>query len=148
MRTLTTIPEQLKTLDRVLFNGQVTGTGDSIGVQPTKGSNSICILAIVTMANAADLELTVQTGDDADLTNAVDLADNVPIFVNDVREASDGIDYTFTDDDSVNTICFCVPSILIPDGKFIGLTFGNSNDANILSALAIDDAYHESGQGE
>ena len=146
MRTITAIPEQLKTLDRVLFNGQVTGTGDVKGVKPTLGSNSVCILAIVTMANAADLALSIVTADDADGTTPVAIADNIPVFVNDVRQ-DDAKAHTFTDADSVNTVCFCVPSILIPAGKYLCLSFANSNDANILSALAIDDAYHESGEG-
>lgn len=145
MRTLTTIPEQLKTLDRVLFNGQVTGTGDVVGVKPA-GSNGICVLCLVTMANAADLALSIVTGDDADGANPVAIAENIPVFVNDVRQ-DDAKSHTFTDDDSVNTVAFCIPPLLIPADKFICLSFANSNDANILSALAIDDAYHESGLG-
>jgi len=143
MKTLSTIPEQIKTADRVLFNGQVTGTGDVKGVLPS-GSNGIAIMCLVTMANAADLALSIVTADDADGTTPVAIADNIPIFVNDVRQ-TDAKAHTFTDDDSVNTVVFCVPPILIPEDKYICLSFADSNDANILSAVALDDVYHEEG---
>ena len=141
MNTLSTIPEKIKTLDRTLFNGTVTGTGDAKGVLPA-GSNGISILCLVTMANAADLALTIVTADDADGTTPVALTENIPIFVNDARQ-TDAKSHTFTDADSSNTVVFCVPPILIPDGKYICLSFANSNDANILSAIALDDTYHE-----
>ena len=35
MRILSVIGEQLKSASRVLFNGQVTGTGDVKGILPT-----------------------------------------------------------------------------------------------------------------
>lgn len=141
MNTLSTIPERLKTADRVLFNGQVTGTGDARGVKPN-GSNGVAIICLVTMANAADLTLSLVTGDDADGANPVAITENVPIYKNDVRQA-DGKSLALTDDDSANTIVFCVPPIIIPAGKYLCLSFANSNDANILSALALDDTYHE-----
>lgn len=146
MRILSTIPEQLKTASRVLFNGQVTGTGDAKGVKPTKGSNSLSILCLVTMGNAANLALSIVSGDDADGTNPVAITENIPIFKDDVRQ-TDAKAFTVDDDTGVFTVVFNVPSILIPAGKYMCLSFANSNDANILSAIAIDDAYHESGVG-
>ncbi len=143
MRILSVIPEQIKTDGRILFNGQATGVGDSKGVQPS-GSNGLAVLCLVTMANAADLALSIQSGDDADLTNPVDITENIPVFVDDVRQA-DAKAHTITDDSGVFTVVFCIPPILIPAGKYIGLTFGNSNAANILSALVLDDTYHENG---
>jgi len=146
MRILSVIPEQLKTAGRVLFNGQVTGTGDAKGVKPTKGSNSLTILCAITMANAADLVLSIVSADDADGTTPVAVAENIPIFKDDVRQ-TDAKTFTVDDDDAVVTVVFNVPSILIPAGKYMCLSFADSNDANILSAIAIDDAYHESGVG-
>jgi hypothetical protein len=96
------------------------------------------------MANAADLALSIQSGDDADLTNPVDITENIPVYVDDVRQ-DDAKAHTISDDSGVFTVVFCIPPILIPDGKFIGLTFGDSNAANILSALVLDDTYHENG---
>jgi len=146
MRTVSMIPEQLKTAARVLFNGTVTGTGDAVGVKPTKGSNSLTFLCLCTMANAANLALSIVSGDDADGTNPVAVTENIPIFKDDVRQ-TDAKTFTVTDDSAVVVVVFNVPSILIPAGKYMCLSFANSNDANILSAIAIDDAYHESGVG-
>lgn len=141
MKTLSVIPEQLKTLDRALFNGIVTGTGDVKGFLPS-GCNGVIILGIVTMANAADLTLSIVTADDADGTTPVAIAENIPIYVNDARQ-TDAKSYAFTDADSLNTIAFCIPPILIPTDKYVCLSFANSNDANILSAVALEDTYHE-----
>jgi hypothetical protein len=145
MRILSVIGEQLKTASRTLFNGQATGTGDAKGVKPTKGSQSLTFLCLVTMANAADLVLSIVSGDDADGTNPVAITDNVPIFKDDVRQ-TDAKTFTVDDASGSFVVIFSVPSILIPAGKYMCLSFANSNAANILSAIAIDDAYHESGK--
>lgn len=146
MRILSVIPEQLKTASRTLFNGQATGTGDAVGVKPTLGSTSLTLLCLVTMANATDLVLSIVSGDDADGANPVAITENIPIFKDDVRQTDAK---TFTVDDSSGSfaVVFNIPSILIPAGKFMCLSFANSNAANILSAIALDDAYHESGVG-
>lgn len=143
MNILTIIPEKLKTAARTLFNGQVTGTGDAIGILPAKGSQSITFLCLVTMANAADLVLSIVSADDSDGTTPVALAEVVPIFKEDVRQ-TDAKSLTIGDASGVFAVTFNVPSILIPEDKYICLSFANSNDANILSAIALDDAYHES----
>jgi len=139
MNILSVISEKIK--GTVLFNGTVTGTGDAKGIKPS-GSNGVVILCAVTMANAADLALSLVTADDADGTTPVALTENVPVYLENVRQ-TDAKAYTFTDDDSVNLLAFAVPSILIPTGKYLCLSFANSNDANILSAVALDDVYHE-----
>lgn len=143
MKILSVIPEQIKTAGRVLFNGAPTGTGDVKGVQPA-GTNGLVILCLITMANAANLVLKLVTADDADGANPVDIAGDVPLFVDDVRQ-TDGKTLTVADDTGVFTLCFAVPPLLIPEGKFICLDFADSNAANILSAVALDDVYHESG---
>jgi len=143
MNILSTIPEKIKTASRTLFNGAVTGTGDAKGVLPS-GSNSVTFLCLVTMANAANLALSIVSGDDADGTNPVALTENVPVWKDDVRQ-TDAKSLTVADDSGVFTVVFNVPSILIPAGKYICLSFADSNDANILSAIALDDTYHENG---
>lgn len=145
MNILSVIPEKIKTTGRVLFNGQVTGTGDAKGVLPA-GSNGISVLCLVTMANAADLVLSIVSADDADGTTPVAVTENIPIFKNDVRQ-TDAKTFTVDDASGVFTVVFNIPAVLIPAGKYICLSFANSNDANILSAIALDDAYHESGVG-
>lgn len=143
MNILSVIPEKIKTASRTLFNGQVTGTGDAKGVKPS-GSNGIMLMCLITMANAADLVLSIVTGDDADGTNPVALAENIPIFKDDVRQ-TDGTSLTVADDSGSFVVVFCIPPILIPEDKYVCLSFANSNDANILSAIALDDTYHENG---
>lgn len=136
----TVIPEVLKTSGRVLFNGKTTGTAAEVGILPAKVS-AIYITAIVLMANAADLTLTVKTADDAAGTNTTALTDNVPVFVNDVKQtAAKG--YAVTAASGTFVVVFCVPSILVPTDKYVGLHFANSNAANILSAIAIEDTYY------
>jgi len=144
MKILSVIPEKIKTADRVLFNGQVTGTGDAKGVKPN-GSNGVVILCAVTMGNAADLTLSIVTADDADGTNPVAITRNVAIFEDDIRQSSDAKSHAITASTGVFTVAFCIPSILIPTDKYLCLSFANSNDANILSAIALDDTYHEAG---
>lgn len=144
MNILSVIPEKIKTASRVLFNGLVTGTGDAKGVLPATGSNGLIINCIVTMANAANLVLSVVTADDADGTTPVAITENIPIFKDDVRQ-TDAKALTIADDSGVFTVQFCVPPIIIPAGKYICLSFANSNDANILSAQVLDDSYHEMG---
>ncbi len=144
MRILSVIGEQIKTAARTLFNGQATGTGDAKGVQPS-GTNGLALLCLVTMANAADLVLSIVTADDVDGLNPVAIAENIPIFLDDVRQ-TDAKTHTIADDSGSFTVIFCIPPLLIPAGKFICLSFANSNAANILSAIALDDVYHESGQ--
>lgn len=145
MNILSIIPEKIKTAARTLFNGQVTGTGDAVGVKPTAGSTSLMLLCLVTMANAADLVLSIVSGDDADGTNPVAITEDIPIFLDDVRQTA-AKTHTIGDASGSFVVVFCIPSILIPAGKYMCLSFANSNDANILSAIALDDAYHESGQ--
>lgn len=134
------IPEKLKPY--MLFNGAVTGTGDAKGVKPV-GSQSVAIQCMVTMANAADLTLSIVTADDADGTTPVAITENVPVFVGNARQASDAKSYAVTDASGSFLVAFCVPSILIPEDKYLCLSFANSNDANILSAIAIvDETYN------
>lgn len=144
MNILSVIGEKIKTAGRTLFNGKVTGTADAVGVLPA-ATNGIAILCQVLMANAADLVLSVVTADDADGLNPVAITEDIPIFLDDVRQ-TDAKTLTIADDTGSFTAIFCVPPILVPEGKYVCLSFANSNDANILSAIALDDAYHESGQ--
>ena len=141
MKFLSIIPEKIKTAARTLFNGMVTGTADAVGVKPS-GSNGIMIMCLITMANAADLVLSIVTADDAAGTTPVAIAENIPIFKDDVRQ-TDAKALTVGDASGSFVVVFCVPPILIPADKYICLSFANSNDLNILSAIALDDTYHE-----
>lgn len=143
MKILSVIPEQIKTAGRTLFNGQITGTSDIKGVKPA-GTNGLILMALVTMANAADLLLSVFTADDADGATPVAISENIPVFLDDVRQA-DAKTHNIPDASGSFVVCFAIPPLLIPEGKFICLKFDNSNNLNILSAIALDDVYHETG---
>lgn len=137
----TMIPEKLKTAGRVLFNGKATGTGDIKGILPF-ASQAVIIVAAVTMAEATDLVLTVKTADDVDGAGAVALSSNIVIYKDDVRQAN-AKTLTISEDSAEVTVCFVVPSILVPDDKFLVLDFADSNAANILSSIAFEDTYYE-----
>ena len=141
MKILSVIPEQIKTAGRTLFNGAPTGTGDIKGVKPS-GTNGLIIMCLVTMANAADLLLSIVTADDVDGANAVAIAENIPVFLDDVRQA-DAKTHNIPDATGSFVVCFAIPPLLIPTDKFICLQFANSNAANILSAQVLDDVYQE-----
>ena len=143
MRINTVIPEQIK--PSTLFNGAPTGSADVSGIEPTKGSQSVTLLCLVTMANAADLPLSVVTADDGNGTNPVAITEDVPVFVDNVRQTDDAKSYTVTEDSALVLVSFHVPSILIPEDKFICLSYGASNAANVLSVVAFDDRYHGHG---
>ena len=143
MNILSTISEKIK--GSMLFNGLVTGTADAKGIKPS-GSNGLVMLCLVTMANAADLVLSLVTADDADGTTPVAITENVPVFVDNVRQAADAKSHTVSDASGTFLVAFAVPPVIIPTGKYLCVSFANSNDANILSAVALDDVYHETGQ--
>jgi hypothetical protein len=130
------VPEEFRS--RVLLAPQVTATGEGGYVAPTPAANALTIRAVVNMANAADLPLTLQSADDAIGTNAVNFS-TVPIYVNGVRQTTDNYTYTVSNDTGNFIVDFCVQPELIPQGKTIGLAFANSNAANLISALIIED---------
>lgn len=144
MKSLTTIPESFKTAGRVLFNGQGTASADTKGFKPG-GTNGLTIFSIVTMANAANLTLSVKTADDADGANSVDISEDVYIYVDDVRQ-DNGKSYEITDNTGVFTVSFCVDPLLIPDGKFLCLENSASNALNVISSLIIDDVIHNTSK--
>lgn len=143
MNILSIIPEKIKTAGRILFHAAPTGTGAAVGILPV-GANGITVFCTVTMANAADLALSIVTADDAAGTTPVAISANIPIFVDDVRQ-TDAKSYTETSASAVKTVVFCVPPVLVPTGKYICLSYANSNAANILSAVAMELAINDVG---
>jgi len=135
----TYIPENLKTSGGLLFNGKTCATADYKGIAPV-GSDVIYLVAMVTMGNAASLTLSVVTADDADGTTPVALIQNIPIFVNDVKQTQ-AKSYAVTADTGNFIVVFCVPSLLIPTSKYICLTYADSDVGNVLSAQAFTDGF-------
>lgn len=123
---------------RVVLPPQTTGTGAQAYLTPTPGVMGITVRAIAKMGNAADLVLSLKYADDATGTNATDYPVNVPIFEDGVRLA-DGKAHTVDDATGNFVVDFCVDPATIPDGKFVGLSYANSNAANLLSVEMIED---------
>lgn len=123
---------------RVLLAVQTTAAGAGGYLAPTGGSSSYVIRCIATMGNAADLVFSVNTADDTAGTNPVAIASNLPIFVN-------GVSATAAKTNTIGSatgnfiVDFVIDPSLIPEGKTIGVAFGNSDVANVCTALLIED---------
>lgn len=127
---------------RVLLGLQGTGSADGGYASPTPGVMGITIRAIATMGNAADLALTLKYADDTSGTNATDYPSNIPIYVNGVRQ-SDGKAHTIGDSTGDFIVDFCVDPATIPEGKAIGIAYGNSNAGNLVTAVIIEDVAYK-----
>lgn len=126
---------------RVLLAPQATDAGGSGYLAPTPGTQFITLRAIAGMGNAADLALSLKYADDTNGTNTADFAD-VRIFKNGVRQ-TDGHIYTVSDDTGNVIVDFCILPGQIPAGKTIGIAYGASNAANLVSAEMIEDTTYE-----
>lgn len=125
---------------RVLLAVQVTGGGGAQAyLTPTGGTQGITLRTVATMGNAADLALSLKYADDAAGTNATAWPVNVPIYVNGVREAANAKEYTITPATGNFIVDFIVDPATVPQGKFVGLSYGNSHNSTLMTALMIED---------
>lgn len=138
MNYKTQIPQDL--LPASILVPQTGGAGDQAYILPT-GVRTVYLVAHVVMGNAADVVLVPKTSDDATGTNAAVLADNVPLWVNGVKQTS-AKNYTIADGTGTFVVVFAIPCDIIPDGKFVGMSYAASNAANLLSCMAYKDTYH------
>lgn len=134
------ITEYLRT--RVAMPLKATGTGSDGFLAPTPGAKHITVRAVVTMGNAADLTISLQYADDAEGTNATAFGYNVPIYVNGVRD-DDGKSYKIEDSSGNFIVDFVVDPGLIPEGKYIGASYGNSHASNLMCLLVIEDVAYK-----
>lgn len=123
---------------RVVLAPQATGAGAQAYLAPTPGSEGITLHAVALMGNAADLTLSLKYADDASGTNATAYPINVPIYVNGVRD-TDAKSYAITAATGNFIVDFCLDPAAIPDGKFVGISYANSNAANLLAVEMIED---------
>ena len=131
---------------RVLLAPQATGSAGQAYLAPTPGVMNQTYRSVVTKGNAAALTLTLRYADDATGTNAADYPVNVPIYVNGVRQQADGKTASVSGATGNAIVDFCVDPATIPAGKFVGLSFGVSNAATLLSAELVEDvAYRPYG---
>lgn len=127
---------------RVALALQTTASGSEGYVLPTPGASKITVRAIVTMGNAADLELTMKYADDASGTNATAF-DDIPLYVNGVRQETDSEAYTVEDATGNFIIDWVVDPTLIDDDKYIGLSYADSNAANLVCCEIIEDVAYK-----
>lgn len=127
---------------RVVMVLQTTASAADDYVLPTAGGKDITLRCLVTMGNAADLVLTPKTSDDASGTNAAALAADVPIYVGGVRQ-TDAKAYTVGDATGNFIVDFVIPSSIIPDGKYIGMSYANSDAGNLMCCEIIEDVMYK-----
>lgn len=132
----TKLVEKFRT--RVLLAPQATGTGTGAYLQPTPGTMGIVIRAIAKMGNATDLVLSLNYADDAGGTNATAYPVNVPVYENGVRQ-SDAKSFTVDDATGSFIVDFCIDPATVPEGKFVGVAYANSNAANLVAVSMVED---------
>jgi len=129
------ITEEYRT--RIVMALQTTALAADDYLLPTAGSSLAVLRCLVTMGNAADLTLAPKTSDDAAGTNAAAMASNIPIYVNGVRQ-TDAKNYAVTPATGNFVVDFIVDPKLIPAGKYIGMSFANSDAANLMCCELIE----------
>ena len=130
------ITERYRT--RIALALQTTASAAQGYVLPTPAASRITVRCLATMGNAADLTLSLKTADNAAGTNAAAVAVDVPIFVNGVREATDAKSYAVTEATGNFIVDFIVDPALIPDDKYIGVHYADSNAANLVVCEVIE----------
>jgi hypothetical protein len=128
----------LKTRTRVLLANQTTATGAEAYLRPTPGVKAINIRAVVKMGNAADLVLSLNSADDAAGTNATAWASNVAIYENGVAQTAAKA-HTVDDATGNFIVDFCVDPATVPQDKYVGISYDNSNALNFLEVTMIED---------
>lgn len=127
---------------RVVMALQTTALAADDYVLPTPGASKITMRVLATMGNAADLTLTMKYADDAAGTNATAFAD-VPVYINGVRQAADSEVAAVTAATGNFIIDWIVDPTLIPDGKYIGMSFANSDAGNLMCCEIIEDVAYK-----
>lgn len=123
---------------RALLGPQTNAGAIEAYLAPTAGTKAINVRAIVKMANAADVVLSLKYSDDATGTNAAAWAANVPIYKNGVEQTAAKA-LTIGDATGTYIVDFIVDPATVPADKFVGLHCAASDVANILCTSLIED---------
>jgi hypothetical protein len=134
------IPECMRS--RVVMALQTTAAAADDYLLPTPGVSQITMRVIATMGDATDLVLTLKYADDAAGTNATAFAD-VPLFVNGVRQATDTEVCTIGDATGNFIVDWVIKPGLIPEGKYLGMSYANSHASNLMCALMVEDVAYK-----
>lgn len=127
---------------RVVMALQTTALAADDYVLPTPGASSIVLRCLVTMGNAADLIPTPKTADDATGTNATALSADVAIYKDGVRQ-TDAKALTIGDATGNFIVDFVIPASIIPEGKYIGMSYANSDAGNLMCCEIIEDVAYK-----
>ena len=133
MRNL--ITEEYRT--RVVMGLQTTTLAADDYVLLTPGSNRAVLRCIVTMGDATNLVLTPKTADDAAGTKAAAIAANVPIYKNGVAQTAAKA-LTVGDDTGNFIVDFVFDPSLVPEGKYLGMSYENSHASNLMCCEIIE----------
>jgi hypothetical protein len=130
------IPMKYRT--RVLLAPQTTASAAEAYAEPSGGVKAINLRAIVTMGHATDLVLSLKYADNATGTNATAFPVDVDIYKDGVRQTAAK---ALTIDDATGDyiVDFCVDPATIPEGKFVGLHYADSNAGNLVTTMIIED---------
>ena len=123
---------------RFILALQTTASGTQAYLRPTGGVKSVILRCLVTMGNAADLVLSLKYADDASGTNAAAFAAASPINV-DGAAVTAAKTYTVSASSGNFFVDFIVDPALIPEGKYVGISYANSNSGNLLAVEMIED---------
>lgn len=127
---------------RVVMAVQTTGSAADDYVAPTPGTSSIVLRCLVTMGNAADLVLSPKTSDDAAGTSAAALSADVVIYKDGVKQTS-AKNLTIGDATGNFIVDFIIPPHIIPEGKYIGMSYADSHASNIMCCEIIEDVAYK-----
>lgn len=133
------LPEKFRS--RVLLGNQTTANAAQAYLLPTAGVNAITVRSVVTMGNAADLAISLKYADDATGTNTTAWPDNVPVYVNGVKQA-DAKAHTITAATGSFIVDFLVDPAKVPEGKFVGVSYENSNAGNLMCASLVEETMY------
>lgn len=137
------IPERFRT--RIVMPPQTTANAADDYLLPTGGVMGITLRCIAKIGHATDLVLSLKSSDDATGTNAKAYAVDVPIYVNGVRQ-TDAKACTVpkkVDTDLTYIVDFIVDPATVPEGKYIGVAYADSNAANLLTVEMIEDVAYK-----
>jgi hypothetical protein len=132
----------MKTRSRVVLVPQTTASAAQAYLAPSAGVKAINLRGIALMGNAADLVLSLKYADDAAGTNATAWGSNVDIYENGVRQTAAKA-HTIDDSSGNFIVDFCVDPATVPAGKYVGISYANSNAANLLAVEMIEDVAYQ-----
>lgn len=127
---------------RVVMALQTTAAAADDYVLPTPGASKITMRALVTMGDTTDLTLTLKYADDATGTGATAFSD-VPVYIDGVRQSTDSEIAAITAATGNFIVDWIVDPTLIPDGKYIGMSYAQSNAANLMCCEIIEDVAYK-----